>query len=457
MTQLVADPQVTAPVWHSRTLPGPKGLPVVGSGLKFWCDPLGFLERGASAFGDTVEYRFGRHPVIVCRHPDEIRSILVTQQQHFVKGGAEGWFKEFAGQGLFTSEGELHRRHRRIVQPAFHRRRLDDYGPLMVDCVSRRIESWSDGTVRDLNEDMCAITMLIVSRVMLDADVEPDAKELGDALTTIMHMFRHYASPLRWLQRLPIPSRFRAVRAKARVEATLTRILDEHRRKQPTAETFLSALVNARDEHGKPLSEQQLRDELVAIFVAGHETAANALAWVWYLLGRHPEIEQKLHEEIDDVLGERLPTVADVPQLPYVAKVFAEAVRLYPPLWVIGRRAAREVEVAGCRIPAGRLVLLSPYLTQRDPRFFEDPTTFRPERWTPEMKAALPKLAYFPFGAGGRQCLGEGFVWLEAPLIIATIAQRWTLRNVDGHPVIPHPVATLRPKHGILSRLERRR
>jgi cytochrome P450 len=244
--------------------------------------------------------------------------------------------------------------------------------------------------------------------------------------------------------------------AKARLDATIYRIIEERRRRGAGGSDFLSTLMNARDESGNGIGDVQLRDELVTIFIAGHETAANALTWAWYLLATHPEAEQKLHEELDGALGGRAPGVEDVPHLPYTEQVFSEALRLYPPLWVIGRRAIRATEIDGYSIPENTIVLVSPYLTQRDSRFFDDPLAFRPERWTAPMKAALPKFAYFPFGGGARQCLGDAFGWLEASLIIATMAQKWRMRLVDGHPVEPHALATLRPRYGVKVVLEER-
>jgi cytochrome P450 len=457
MSQLISAAQAPAVDGSAPLPPGPRGLPLIGSGVAFWRDPIGFFERGAARFGDVVRYRFGPRQVVVLRNPEHVRAVLVTQQQHFIKGGAEGWFKTFAGQGLFTSEGDLHRRHRRLAQPAFHHHRIEGYGPAMAESARRRRERWSPGQIIDINDEMRELTMIIVSRAMFDADVEADAHDVGAALTTIMRLFRRYTSPARVLQRLPLPSRFRIDRARSVLDAMIDRIIAEHRARTTDGATFLSALSNARDQDGHPISHRQLRDELVTILIAGHETAANALAWTWYLIGNHPEVERNVHHEIDQVLGDRLPTTADVPRLRYIEQTFAESLRLYPPLWAIGRKAVRDVEIGGYSVPAGTVVIVSPYLTHRDARYFDDPQTFRPERWTAEMKAALPRLAYFPFGAGGRQCLGDGFAWLEAPLILATIAQKWRLHNVAGHRVSPRPLATLRPRDGILVRVEPRR
>jgi len=261
---------------------------------------------------------------------------------------------------------------------------------------------------------------------------------------------------MRYVNGLLVISRFRFARAKAQLDKTIYRIIAERRQKNDSGSDFLSIFMNVRDEDGLAISDTQLRDELVTLFIAGHETAANALAWTWYLIASHPDIERELYREVDRVLGSRAPTTEDVPNLRFTGKVFAESLRLYPPLWVLGRRAISDVEICGYSIPAGTIVLVSPYLTQREPRFFPDPLEFRPDRWSEPMSAALPRFAYFPFGGGARQCLGDSFAGLEATLIIATFAQKWRMRLAEKAAPVPHALATLRPQGSMNMRIERR-
>jgi cytochrome P450 len=429
---------------------------LLGTGHRFWRDPLRFLEEGAAQYGDAVRHRFGPRQVFIFRHPEQVRAVLVTRQRDFIKGGASPWFKAVAGLGLFTSEGELHRRQRRLAHPSFQPARINRYASVMSEYAMRHRERWADGQVLDINEEMRELAMEIVSKAIFDTDVEAEAHEIGTALTTIMRLFPRYAAAARYTLWLPSAKKSRLKQAKSRLDATIYRIIEERRRRGANGADFLSTLMNARDESGNGISDTQLRDELVTLFIAGHETAANALTWTWYLLATHPEVERKLHDEIDSVLSGRPPDAEAVPHLPYTEQVFSEALRLYPPLWVFGRRAIRDTEIGGYAVPEKTVVLVSPYLTHRDPRFFEHPLAFRPERWTPEMKASLPKFAYFPFSGGARQCLGDSFGWLEASLTISTVAQKWRMRLVEGHPVEPHPLATLRPRYGVKVVLERR-
>lgn len=441
-----------------RTPPGPRGWPWVGSGLGFWRDPIGFLTRGSDAYGDALRFTFGPSTVTLFRHPDQIKAVLQTQQHLFVKGGAGPWFRSFAGQGLFTSEGELHRRQRRLAQPAFHRQRIEGYAPIMTDYTARTIASWRDGELLDVSEQMRDLTMTVVSSTVFGVDLTGQAKPVGEALTTIMKMFPMFTSLRRSILKIRFaPPRLRFDRAKRQLDETIYRIIAIRRAGDTTGPDFLSTLLAARDEDGRAISDEQLRDELVTLFIAGHETAANAMAWTWYLLSQHPDVEARLHEEIDRVLDGRVPVAADVPALPYATDVVAEALRLYPPLWVIGRRPLADIAIDGYALPSGSIVVVSPFITQRDPRFFEQPLAFRPERWTPAMRAALPKFAYFPFSGGARQCLGDGFAWLEAVLVLATVARQWRLRLAPGHRAAPEPLATLRPLNGMPMRLERRR
>ncbi|HLL72297.1 MAG TPA: cytochrome P450 [Pyrinomonadaceae bacterium] len=429
--------------------------------LAFRRDPLKFLTRIAREHGDIVHFRIGPQHVLLLNHPDLVKDALVTRADCFHKGRALQRSKRLLGEGLLTSEGEHHRRQRRLAQPAFHRKRIDSYGALMVEYAARDSSRWRDGETRDIAHEMMRLTLAIVGKTLFDADVESEADEIGGALTQILELFQMLLLPYsEYLERLPLPANRRFTRARAALDAVIYRIIEERRASGVDRGDLLSMLLVAQDEEDGAsggMSDEQLRDEVMTIFLAGHETTANALAWTWYLLAQNPEAEARLHAELDTVLeGGRLPTVEDLPRLPYTEMVLAESMRLYPPAWVIGRLAIKDYAVGGAVAEKGALVLLSQYVMHRDARFFPDPLRFDPERWTPEAKESRPQYSYFPFGGGARRCIGEGFAWMEGTLLVATIARRWRMRLVPGHAVVPHPRITLRPKHGIRMTLEER-
>jgi len=422
-------------------------------------DPIAFFEDAARRYGDVVYYRLGRERVFLLRRPEHVQEVLVTRQHDFAKGRGLQWARLFLGDGLLTSEPPLHTRQRRLSQPAFHRARIASYAALMVDHASRAGERWGDGAVVDLVPEMSALTLGIAGKALFDADVEGDAEAIGRSLTAIMRLFPRFTLPFAELvHRLPLPSNLRFRRARASLDATIYRLIDERRRSGADHGDLLSMLVQARDEEGDGgrMSDVQLRDELMTLLLAGHETTANALSWTFYLLSQHPEAEAALHGELDAVLGGRPPAFEDLPLLRRTEAVFAESMRLYPPAPMLGRRAMRDVVIGEYTIPARAIVLVSPWLTHRDPRLFPDPLRFDPGRWTPEARAGRARFAYFPFGGGARQCIGESFAWMEGTLVLATIARRWRLRLVTGHPVVPQALMTLRPRYGMRMVLERR-
>ena len=444
--------------------PGPggahRGRQLLGF-LAFRRDPLKFLTRLAREHGDIVHFRLGPQHVFTLNHPDLVRDALVTHQDYFHKGRALQRAKRLLGEGLLTSEGEHHRRQRRLAQPAFHRKRVESYGAVMADYAARHAARWHDRAEVDIAHEMMRLTLAIVGKTLFNADVEGEADEVGQAMSEIMEMFQLLLLPYsEYLERLPLPHNRRFLRARAKLDSIIYRIIEERRRTGADAGDLLSMLLLATDEEGDRtgMTDGQLRDELLTLFLAGHETTANALAWTWHLLAQHPEVETKLHAELDAVLdgGRRLPAVEDLPALRYTGMVLSESMRLYPPAWTVGRLVVKDYPVRGYRIPAGSLVLVSQYVIQRDPRFWPDPLRFDPERWTPEAKESRPQYAYFPFGAGARRCIGEGFAWMEGTLLIATIARHWRMRLAAGHEVVEHPRITLRPKHGVRVTLERR-
>jgi cytochrome P450 len=416
-------------------------------------DPLAFLAGLAERYGDIARVPLGPETLYLFNHPDLVRGVLVTTHRNFHKGRGLERAKMLLGEGLLTSEGEFHVRQRRLAQPAFHRQRIAAYGATMASYAVNRRDRWRAGSVIDAHEEMMALTLAIVGKTLFDADVEHEAAEIGDALATTFESFNFgFFLPFgELLERLPLPATLRFRKARARLDATIYRMIDERRRNGIDRGDLLSMLLLAQDTEGdgSGMTDLQLRDEAMTIFLAGHETTANALTWTWYLLSQHPDVEARFHAEVDAALGGRVPTVDDMPRLPYTRMVLAESMRLYPPAWIVGRRALGPFDVRGYTIPGRSIVLLSQYLMHRDARWFPDPARFAPERWTPERQAERPKFSYFPFGGGPRVCIGEQFAWMEGVLLLATIAQRWRLRLVPGHPIALQPIITLRPKHGV--------
>lgn len=439
--------------------PGPKTSTPGGHIVAMTRDPLRFLMKVAKEYGEIAHFKLGPQDTVLLNHPDYINNVLVAHDWNFLKGRGLQRAKKVLGRGLLTSEGNFHRRHRRLSQPAFHRQRIANYALTMVEYTDRARSRWQEGKPVDIAQEMMRLTLAIVAKTLFDADVESESKEIGEALTDILEMFETFTSPLtEILDKLPTPSNLRVKKAKERLDETIYRIIDDRRASGEDRGDLLSMLLLAQDAEGDGggMSDEQLRDEAMTLFLAGHETTANALAWTWYLLSQNPEAEAKLHAELDSLLGGRLPSVDDVPRLVYTEMVMAEAMRCYPPVWVMGRRALATYKVGDYTIPAGSIVLLSQYVMHHNEKYYPDPDRFDPERWTAEARAARPKHAYFPFGSGPRLCIGEQFAWMEGILIIATLAQQWRMRMVENHPVKMQPLITLRPRHGLRMTLERR-
>ncbi|MGA2595635.1 MAG: cytochrome P450 [Bryobacteraceae bacterium] len=435
---------------------GPKNPPIVGQIVAFRSDPLGFLKRTADKYGDIAYYRLGPLHAFLVNEPESIRQVLVTNRKNFTKSRALQRAKVMLGEGLLTSEGDFHLRQRRLVQPAFHRPRLIGYAQVMTEYAMRTRERWHAGEVLDVSSEMMRLTLAVVGKTLFSADVEADAVEIGEALTAVLKMFNFLMMPFsEYLEKLPLPSVRRFEKGRDRLDQTIFGIIAERRRSGEDCGDLLSMLLLAQDEEGGGgMSDRQVRDEALTLFLAGHETTSQALTWSWYLLSQNPECERKMHEEIQSVLGDREPSFEDLPQLRYTEMVLAEAMRLYPPAWGVGRKAIEACEIGGYELPPGGIVIMSPYVMHRDPRWFPEPDSFDPERWTPEARDARPKFSYFPFGGGSRLCIGERFAWMEGTLMLATIAQKWRLRLVPGHRVEPLPLITLRSKYGMKMRVE---
>ena len=431
---------------------GPKGPPLVGHLFAFRRDPLAFLSRIARDYpGDVVRFRPGPRDVYLVKHPDLIKDVLVTRQHDFSKSRGLEWAKLFLGEGLLTSEGEFHTRQRRLAQPAFHRQRIGAYADDMVRRTSRAREGWSAGQVLDVDGEMMRLTLAVVSSSLFGTDVAASADEVREDLASIIALFPRFSLPLFGLiQKLPLPSNVRFDRAVARLDALVYRLIAERQRDGGDHGDLLSMLLLARDEEGGGrMTDRQLRDEVITLLLAGHETTANALTWTWYLLSQNEEVDACWRDELRRVLGGRAPTFEDLPALPYTEMVLAESMRLFPPAWGMGRRALRDVTLGGFAVRKGAILALSPFIVHRDERFWPEPHRFDPGRFTAEAKAARPRFAYFPFGAGARSCIGEPFAWMEGVLLLATIGQRWRLRLLPGHPVELQAFMTLRPRHGM--------
>ena len=389
-------------------------------------------------------------------HPDYAREILVTNQGNFVKSRALQRAKVLLGEGLLTSEGEHHLRQRRLVQPAFHRERLAGYASAMSDGAVRWREGLQDGSTLDISTAMPHLTLSIVAKTLFSADIESEAPEIGAAMTSILELFRVLLLPFsEYLDKLPLPSVRRFEKARGRLDATIYGLIRERRKSGVDTGDLLSMLLLAQDEDDR-MTDLQVRDEALTLFLAGHETTANALTWTWYLLSQHPDVERRLHQEIDAVLGDRPPELGDVPELRHAEMILAEALRLYPPAWAIGRKAVGPFTLGEFEIPASSICIVSPYLVQHDARWFPEPEKFDPERWTPEAREARPKFSYFPFGGGARVCIGERFAWMEGVIVLAAIAQKWRFRLEPGQHVEPRPLVTLRVKNGLRMTAERR-
>ena len=441
-----------------RTPPGPRARFPGHTLIQFARRRLPFMVESAEKYGDIVFFKVGNERIYLFNHPDLIRDVLVTNQKNFIKSRALVRAKRVLGEGLLTSEGEFHLRQRRLAQPAFHRDRIAAYGRSMVEYADRTRSRWINGSAFDVHDEMMKLTLAIVAKTLFSADVENEAAEIGEALTTAFEAFNIGILPFsELLEKLPLPYVKRFEAARARLDETIYRIIDERRATGEDKGDLLSMLLLAQDTEGDGggMTDTQIRDEAMTIFLAGHETTANALSWTWYLLSQHSDIEARFHREVD-ALGDRLPQPEDLTNLPYTRMILAESMRLYPPAWAVGRRAINDFDAGGYHIPARSMVLMSQYITHRDPRFHPEPERFDPERWQPEVAAARPRFSYFPFGGGTRICIGEQFAWMEGILILATIAQKWKLRYLGSSPPGIEPRITLRPAGSLSVRIEKR-
>jgi cytochrome P450 len=431
--------------------------PAGNSLTRFRREPHLFLLELGQTFGDLVHMRLGPRHVYLVNSAELVREVLVEQADHFFKTPL---FKRNArhiiGEGLLTSEGELHERQRRLMQPAFHHQRIAGYAANMVETTQQMLEGWRDDMQFDIHHEMMRLTLTIVSQSLFGADVSREADVVGEAITGgLRYAQARTTRPLSIPYRVPTPANL-AERKRARTLHRVVRgFIDERRLSGEDRGDLLSMILLSVDEQGG-MSDQQALDEVMTLFIAGHETTANLLSWTFYLLAQYPEVEAKLHAELALVLNGRAPAMDDLAHLTYTTQVIKESMRLYPPAWIVPREANQLLTLGGYPISKWCILLSSPYVMHRSPRYFSEPDRFMPERFTEAFEKSLPKYAYFPFGGGPRVCIGNSFAMMEAQLLLATIAQHYQLALVPGQTVVAEPVITLRPRDGILMRLTRR-
>jgi cytochrome P450 len=452
---------------------------------QFICDPINTLSTIAREYGEISYFKLGPEHVYLINNPDYIEKVLIYDHRNFKKGKRLQTAKIVLGEGLVTSEGDFHNHQRRLIQPIFHPKQIMIYSNIMTDYAVRMRNRWKDGSTVDISEEMMQLTLDIICKSLLNYDVESEAQEVGKALTTVRNYSKRLQSPIgQVLNKIPIlPAPKRAREARKKLDSLVYGLISDRRQQEESGnemryDDLLSRLMQAQESNtanhvsnngisststsptstsdGK-MSDKQVRDEVMTIFIAGHETTSNALTWTFYMLSQYPNVERKLHDEIELVLGNRIPTADDIPKLQYTEMVLRESMRIYPPVWTMGRRVENDYTVGEYTIPAGSSILMCQYVMHHDPRYYEKPEEFNPDRWTDDFKTRLPRFSYFPFGGGIRGCIGESFAWMEGVLIIATIAQEWSMHLVSSQRIKLDPAITLRSKYGMKMKLSQRR
>ncbi|HEY8427999.1 MAG TPA: cytochrome P450 [Sandaracinaceae bacterium] len=440
--------------------PGPPGLPLVGNVPMLWRDQLENALRMHDEYGDVVRLKFGPFRYYLVSDIDAIKHVLVDNNKNYVKSRNYQGLKLVLGEGLVTSDGELWRRQRKLAQPAFVKKRIEAFAEPMARLSEEQLAEWDrlpDGSIVDVHDAMTRLTFRIVGRTLFDTELGKEGDRIGPLIATLIHYANDYAESLVRVPPWALPTRRNRefLRAKREVDRIVAEIVEARRASGEEREDLLGLLMSATDEQGR-MSEKQLRDEVLTLAMAGHETTANALGWTFYLLSLHPEIDRRLEEELDEVLGGRTPQLADLPQLAFTDRVIRESMRLYPPAWAFERDAIADDVIAGYPIEAGSTVGIVTYVLHRHPRHWDNPEGFDPDRFLPERSAGRSRFAYLPFGAGPRQCIGMGMALMEAVIVLATLRQRYRLELVPGHRVELDPSVTLRPKNGIRMWLRRR-
>ncbi|MFH5797835.1 cytochrome P450 [Haladaptatus sp. CMAA 1911] len=443
------------PTETGETPPGPDGLPIIGTRLEFIRDPFGFMTRTAREYGDIAHWKELDGPMYQLNHPDYIEQVLVQNNQNYIKGeGFQHILGPVLGQGILNSEGAVWRRNRHLIQPAFHPEEIQRYSTMMTDFTEEELDTWEDGETRLVHEDMMEVTLKIVARALFGVDIDDEVDTIGTALSEFMMGTENLANFI-LPPGVPTPSRMRIKDAREKLDGVVYRMIRE-RRNDADGEGVISTLLSATDEHGNHMSDEQIRDEVVTLLLAGHETTALSLTLTMYALAQYPEVEEKLVAELDEVLDGETPTMDDLSDLTYTERVVKESMRLYPPVPGIVREATKPDIIGGYEIPAGATVQMNQWVVHRDPRWYDDPRAFRPERWTDKFEKSLPKLAYFPFAAGPRRCIGDRFAMLEARLLLATIYQQYHIELTPEAELDLMATITARPKKEIPMTVHRR-
>jgi cytochrome P450 len=460
--------------------------------FNFLQDPLIVLHNLSREYGDISHFKFGKNHIYLVNNPDYIKDVLVNQDNNFIKSRGLQLAKRILGEGLLTSEGDLHRQQRQLLQPIFHPDEIPSYADIMTDYTLDISSQWHDQAILDIHKEFMHLALAIVSKIFFSVSIdELEIKAIDQYVTTIIEHFNRARIPFAGIiEKVPLPSNIQFYQAKKHLDKIIYRIIDSHvdndsdnsdysqqQNGSQVRKDLISLLLQGQDnsyfsttknnEDVTKLNKEkihnsitntnrhQLRDNVMTIFLAGHETVANALTWTFYILSQNPKEEKMLHEELDSVLHDdnAVPTAKDISKLEYTQRVFAESMRLYPPAWAIGRQAIEDCKIGDYVIPAGSSILMSQYLMHHDPRYFPEPERFDPERWNPQERAKRPRFSYFPFGGGVRSCIGETFAWMEGILVIATIARRWKMQVMPEYPIVLQPLVTLRPKYGIQMKL----
>lgn len=454
--QIAVPPEAKAKLGRSYP-PGPKGLSVLAYYLSRQRNPLRDLHKIASKFGDIVHMQLGgRHDYLI-NHPDYVKAVLCAPQSEMCRSSPPA-LKRMLGSGLLTSQGDYHRRHKRMLAPTLHKEMVRQWSSVISAYCERVWSGWCHGKEVDIEREMLRLTLGIVLKTLVRFELEHGADEMARAANTLIEMTDFRTLPVidDLLDKIAI-GRIRCFKeAEHQLDAIVYRMIRKRRADGTPINDLLCVLLRVRDEDNTALTDEEIRDETLSMLMAGHETTAHALTWTWYLLSQHPKVEQKLHAELDAVIPGKLPGTDDLESLPYTRMVFSEAMRLYPPVWIVARRNPKAWSLDNYTIPPGSFIFMSQYLMHRDTRFFPNPDRFDPERWQPELVAQRPKYSYFPFGGGTRQCLGEGFAWVMGLLVLAAIAQRWRLILASDQRIGLEPLLTLRPKYGMRVILEKR-
>ncbi len=431
--------------------PGPKAATFLGGSLRdFMTKRLDFFLDAARTYGDLAGFRFGPRRILLASHPDLIEQVLVTDAKHYIKHFGARMYKPVLGNGLVTSEGDFWLRQRKLSQPAFLKNRVLSYAPMMGDLTRQMLDRWKPGDRVDVHFQFSGLTSAIALKTLFGLDDHEDRETFVAALRTAFLMLSEkFRSLVRVPLWVPTPRNLRLKKAIAHLNGVVDGYIAAGRARTEPGNDLLSRLVNARDDDGSKMTDRQLRDEAMTLYLAGHETTALTLSWSWLLIAQHPRVEEKLAEEWSRVLGGRTPTPEDLPKLTYTDAVLTEAMRVYPPVYLIGREATRDLELGGFRVRKGTTVFMSQWVSHRDPRYFPDPEEFRPERWEDGLAKRLPKYAYYPFGGGPRVCIGNTFALMEAAILLATVGQRYRFTLAEDAAIDVNPQITLLPAYGI--------